>query len=410
MKSEVKIPSVGESITEVTISEWLKADGQHVEMNENLLIVETEKATVEVVAEVAGVLKIKTQSGQVAKVGQSVGSIDTSKTTSFSDKSGKSVKPAARDKSEKTVQTLPLESSSSESSQDSMKELSPAVRRMAEEENINIKDVRGSGRSGRVTKSDLINYISRQVTEEDPFIEKAAVSKNGSQRRVKMSTLRKSIAQHLVSAQRTAAILTTFNEVDMTQYFELKKVYGELFKERYGVRLGFLGLFAKACIEGFRGFPEINAFIEGDEFVYNDFFNFGIAVSTDAGLVVPVIRNVESLSLAEVEVKIKEVAIKARDRKLTIDEMKGGTFTISNGGVFGSLMSTPILNPPQSGILGLHKIEQRPIAVQGQVQIHPMMYIALSYDHRIVDGKGAVSFLQKVKESIEDPRRLVLEV
>lgn len=398
MAFEIKIPSVGESITEVTIAEWLKSDGEYVDKDENLLTVETEKATVEVVAEMAGVLKIKTPAGEVAQVGQSVGSIE------------KAVKPKgkkakAEQKSVKSEKKN-VDISSKNSEKNTSDKLSPSVRRIVKEESINVKDIKGTGRSGRVTKADVIHHMSGDV--KDAVVKK--IVKKGSQRRVKMSTLRKSIAKHLVSAQHTAAILTTFNEVDMTQYFELKKTYGESFKEKYGVRLGFLGLFAKACIEGFGDFPEINAFIEGDDFVYNDFYNFGIAVSTDAGLVVPVIKNVESLNLAEIELKIKEVAIKARDKKLTIDEMKDGTFTISNGGVFGSLMSTPILNPPQSGILGLHKIEDRPIAVQGQVEIRPMMYIALSYDHRIVDGKGAVSFLQRVKEGMEDPRRLLLEV
>lgn len=405
MAFEIKIPSVGESITEVTIAEWLKSDGEYVDKDENLLTVETEKATVEVVAEMAGVLKIKTPAGEVAQVGQSVGSIDATKSApSKSSTSKKTDKKVGSEKANKKIV-----SSSRESSIGSVEGLSPSVRRIVKEENVNIKDVKGTGRSGRVTKADVIHHMTGKVVGSEG-VKSVAASKKGGQRRVKMSTLRKSIAKHLVSAQHTAAILTTFNEVDMTQYFELKKTYGESFKERYGVKLGFLGLFAKACIEGFSDFPEINAFIEGDDFVYNDFYNFGIAVSTDAGLVVPVVKNVEALSVAEIELKIKEVAIKARDKKLTIDEMKDGTFTISNGGVFGSLMSTPILNPPQSGILGLHKIEDRPIAVEGRVEIRPMMYIALSYDHRIVDGKGAVSFLQRVKEGMEDPRRLLLEV
>ncbi len=403
MAFEIKIPSVGESITEVTIAEWLKSDGEYVDKNENLLTVETEKATVEVVAEMAGVLKIKTPAGEVAQVGQSVGSIE--KAVKPKGKKAKSEQKNEKKNVKSEKKNIDVSSKSSE--KETSDELSPSVRRIVKEENVNIKDVKGTGRSGRVTKADVINHMSAGMIKKD---NKVTVPKAGGQRRVKMSTLRKSIAKHLVSAQHTAAILTTFNEVDMTEYFELKKTYGESFKEKHGVRLGFLGLFAKACIEGFSEFPEINAFIEGDDFVYNDFYNFGIAVSTDAGLVVPVVKNVEALSVAEIELKIKEVAIKARDKKLTIDEMKDGTFTISNGGVFGSLMSTPILNPPQSGILGLHKIEDRPIAVEGQVEIRPMMYIALSYDHRIVDGKGAVSFLQKVKEGMEDPRRLLLEV
>lgn len=407
---DVKIPAVGESITEVTIAEWRKKDGDYVQANEVLILVETDKATVEVAAEKAGKLKIKTPAGQVVPVGTVVGEVDTNAQA-----------PAGATAAAAPTVAPQAKPTNGHAASSSSSDVMPAARRLAQEAGVDTSGVQGTGRGGRVLKEDVQRTLESKspapsatpaAAKSAPVVEpvrRGTGAEKGS-RVVPMTTIRKRIAQRLVEAQSTAAILTTFNEVDMSAYNRLKDQYGEKFKEKYGTRLGFMGLFAKAAVEALKAFPAINAFIDGDNIIYNDFYNFGIAVSTEQGLVVPVIRDVDELSVAGFELEVRRLALKARDGKLGIDDMRGGTFTITNGGVFGSLMSTPILNPPQSGILGLHKVEDRPVAVNGKVEIRPMMYVALSYDHRMVDGKESVSFLVKVKEGVEDPERLLLEI
>ncbi len=411
---DIKIPTVGESITEVTIAEWRKKDGDYVQQNDVLILVETDKATVEVAAEKAGLLKIKTPAGQVVPVGSVVGEVDTNASAPAS---AATAKPVSAPSPKPSAPPAALATKPAANGNGHGGDLMPAARRLATESKTDITQVEGTGRGGRILKEDVQRTIEGGVSPTKAPIKPAVdipprreIHTEKGTRVVPMTTIRKRIAARLVEAQGTAAILTTFNEVDMTAYNRLKDTYGEKFKEKYGTRLGFLSLFAKACVEGLKAFQGVNAFIDGDNIVYNDFYNFGIAVSTEQGLVVPVVRDVDELTLAEIELDIKRLAIKARDGKLGIDDMRGGTFTITNGGVFGSLMSTPILNPPQSGILGLHKVQDRPMAINGKVEIRPMMYIALSYDHRMVDGKEAVSFLVKVKECVEDPERVLVGI
>jgi 2-oxoglutarate dehydrogenase E2 component (dihydrolipoamide succinyltransferase) len=411
---DIKIPAVGESITEVTLAEWKKKDGDYVNANDVLIMVETDKATVEVVAEKAGLLKIKTAAGQVIPVGAVVGEIDTAATAPVG---GAKPAVAAATPPPPPVATA---AASPKASVANSENLMPSAKRLAEEKGVDLGGVQGSGKGGRVLKEDVqkamesrpagavaAGPISASNVVEMP---RSSMKSEKGSRIVPMTNLRKRIAQRLVEAKTNAAILTTFNEIDMSGYNRLRDAYGDKFKEKYGTRLGFMGLFAKACVEGLKQFPQVNAFIEGDNLIFNDFYNFGIAVSTEGGLVVPVVRDVDELTVAQIELEIRRLAIKARDGKLGIDDMRGGTFTISNGGVFGSLMSTPILNPPQSGILGLHKVEDRAVVIGGKVEVRPMMYVALSYDHRIVDGKESVSFLVRVKECMEDPERLLLEI
>lgn len=391
MAFKIKVPAVGESITEATIGEWQKNDGDYVERDEVLLTLETDKASVEVVAETSGLLKTKASSGDVVPIGDVIGEIDES---------------AAKPEGAPPKPTPQKESS---------EELSPAVRKLMAENNLEAKDVSATGPKGRITKEDVLNAIENKGSSkpaESSKPTKEPVKKAGGQEveRVAMTTLRKRIAERLVQAQQTAAILTTFNEIDMSQVMGLRKRYKEEFQKKHDVSLGFMGFFVKAVIEGLKAYPRVNAFIDGSDMVFHNYYNIGIAVGTEKGLVVPVLKNAEMMSIAEIESSIKAYAQKARDGKISLDDLSGGTFTISNGGVYGSLMSTPILNPPQSGILGMHKIEERPIAVNGEVVIRPMMYVALSYDHRIIDGSESVSFLVKVKECLEDPARMILEI
>jgi 2-oxoglutarate dehydrogenase E2 component (dihydrolipoamide succinyltransferase) len=420
---DIKIPTVGESITEATISEWFKKDGDFVEQNEVLLSLETDKASVEVVAEKSGLLKILTGANETVQIGAVVGSLDTdAKAPAASEK--QSEKPASSQPESQTAK--PAETSSAVASNSSDRKspmadhLSPATRRVVEERGLNSEDIKGTGPSGRITKNDAVTFTpaakaapststpaaSKPVAAQAPT---RAFSGRGS-RREKMTTIRKRIAERLVQAQQDAAILTTFNEVDMTAVMNLRSQYKDVFEKKHGVRLGFMGFFVKAVVAALKDFQAVNAFIEGDELIYNDFVNMGIAVGGPKGLVVPVIKDADLLSIAEIELEVKRYAEKAQSNKLTIGDLTGGTFTISNGGVYGSLMSTPILNPPQSGILGMHKIQDRPVAINGKVEIRPMMYLALSYDHRVIDGKQSVSFLVKIKDALEDPSRLVLEV
>ncbi len=401
MKVDIKVPAVGESITEATIAEWLKKDGDAVKKNDVLLSLETDKATVEVVAENDGKLSIITKAGTTIQIGSVVGSIDT-------EAKGNVAAAAPAVASPSVATPAPAANSSAAAS------LSPAVRRVVAENNLDPTSIQGTGKDGRITKFDAESATAKAPATPAPAIAPpkptAAVASSGGVRRVPMTTIRKRIAQRLLESQHNAATLTTFNEIDMTAVMSLREKYKDKFKEKHGVGLGFNGFFVKAAIEALKAIPEVNAFIEGDEIVYHDYYNIGIAVGTEKGLVVPSIKNAENLSLSGVELAIRNFATKARDGKISPTDLGGGTFTITNGGVYGSLMSTPILNPPQSAILGLHKIEDRAVVIDKKIEIRPMMYVALSYDHRIVDGKEAVTFLVKVKEAIEDPQRILLEV
>lgn len=414
MKVDIKVPAVGESITEATIAEWRKKDGDAVKKNEVLLSLETDKATVEIVAENDGKLAISAKAGTVVKIGATIGSIDTAAVGAQSAASpvAQAAAPAAAPNT-----TPPPFSGSPKANVNEV--LSPAVRRVIEERGLDPALIQGSGKDGRITKYDAESassapksapsFAATAVATAAPLVAPAPIAVGGS-RKVPMTTIRKRIAQRLVEAQHTAAILTTFNEVDMSAVMAAREKYKDRFKERFGVGLGFMGFFVKACIHALKQVPEVNAFIEGDDMIYHDYYNVGVAVGTEKGLIVPVIKNADQLSLAGIELAIRDFAGKARDGKISPADMSGGTFTISNGGTYGSLMSTPILNPPQSGILGMHKIEDRPVVVNKEIVVRPMMYLALSYDHRIVDGKGAVTFLVKVKEAIEDPQRILLEI
>lgn len=419
MKIDIKVPSVGESVTEATISEWSKKNGAAVKRDEVVLVLETDKASVEVVAEQDGVLSTIAKEGDVVKVGAVVGSLDTTATSTAAPTAAPAAptKPSAPPAAKATNGSA----KSGVSLIDPAQSLSPAVRRIVEEQKIDPKTVAGTGRGGRITKADVLEPMNlgqaaASVTSSPampaPRAPAPMIMREGKEdiERVPMTTIRRRIAQRLVEAQHTAAILTTFNEIDMSAVSALRNKYKDKFKEKYDISLGFMGFFVKAVVEALKAFPKVNGSIEGNDILYHHYHNIGIAVGTERGLVVPVLRHVDQMTLAEIELAIKAFAIKARDGKITVDDLSGGTFTISNGGVYGSLMSTPILNPPQSGILGMHKIEERPIAVGGQVVVRPMMYVALSYDHRIIDGGESVSFLVRVKDCIEDPSRILLEI
>ena len=420
---QIKVPAVGESITEGTIAQWTKKSGDFVKRDEVVLVLETDKASVEVVAETDGVLTTKAKAGDVVKVGSVVGEID--ETASAPASAGPAAaKPANGSGAGATANPNPAPAMAAGSSVSKSDTMSPAVRRVVAETGVNPESVSGTGRGGRLTKADVMGagatVASTPVAQKSvtpapapvSFLKTPATKGNLGEEIVRepMTTIRRRIAERLVEAQSTAAILTTFNEIDMSQVMALRAKYKEKFEKKYGIGLGFMGFFVRAVIEALRAFPRVNAFIDGNDVVYHNYYNIGVAVGTEKGLMVPVLKHAEHMSLAEIELAIKGFAQKARDGKISVDDLNGGTFTISNGGVYGSLMSTPILNPPQSGILGMHKIEERPIAVNGQVVIRPMMYVALSYDHRIIDGAESVSFLVRVKDCIEDPSRLLLEI
>lgn len=421
-KYDVKVPTVGESITEAVIGSWNKQNGEFVKRNDVLMQIETDKASVEVVAENDGVLTINAQAGETVKIGATVGSID-------GDAKGAPAPAPAAPKSEAPKAAAPASSPQAPAGASAANNthLSPAVQKIVTEKGIDPASVQGTGRDGRLTKGDVMNAgPSGQVHTSGPqppppssnkkeapapaAIVPRGPSKQGDEKRVPMTTIRKRIAERLVAAQHNAAILTTFNEVDMSKAMEMRAKYKDKFKEKYGTSLGFMGIFVKAAIEALKDWPAVNGRIEGTDLIYHNYYNIGVAVGTEKGLIVPVIKDADQLSVAGVELSIKNFALKARDGKIGVDDLSGGTFTISNGGVYGSLMSTPILNAPQSGILGMHKIEDRPVAINGKVEIRPMMYLALSYDHRIIDGKEAVSFLVRLKECVEDPERLILEI
>jgi 2-oxoglutarate dehydrogenase E2 component (dihydrolipoamide succinyltransferase) len=402
MTVEIKVPPLGESVSEATIANWCKSEGDYVEQDEMLVELETDKVTLEVNAPSAGVLKeVKSAEGDTVEVGAIIGSIDESAKKS---ESGSKKDDSKKDESsKKESKDSEKKSDSSSDSNKSSGVLSPAAQKIATENDLNLSS--GSGKDGRVTKGDALKAVSTGgVGGVSPAPE------GPREERVKMTKLRQKIAQRLKDSQNTAAILTTFNEVDMTNVMALRSKYKDDFLKKNDVKLGFMSFFAKAAIKALKDIPAVNAEIQGNEIVYKNHYDISIAVGTPQGLVVPVVRDADRLSFAGVEQEIVNLGKKARDGKLTMEDMTGGTFTISNGGVYGSLLSTPIINPPQTGILGLHKIQERPMAVNGEVKIRPMMYIALSYDHRIIDGGEAVTFLVKIKEAIEDPRRLLLDI
>lgn len=398
---EIKVPPLGESVSEGTIARWLKKEGQAVAVDEILVELETDKVTLEVTSPAAGMLsKIHHQEGTNVEVGQILGEVEIGAVAEAEEKVVvEELKEEIRE-----IKTIEAKVDKIEEKQfETAVQHGPAVRKMAEENKLNLSAVSPSGKDGRVTKGDVIGFMENPPAAPSRSVE-------AREERVKISRLRLKIAERLKQAQNTAAILTTFNEVDMSAVFEMRNRYKESFEKKHGVKLGFMSFFVKAAIQALKEIPEVNAEINGDEIIYKNYYDIGVAVSAPNGLVVPVVRDADSMNFAEVESEIGRLGLRARDGKLTIDEMTGGTFTVSNGGIFGSLMSTPILNSPQTGILGMHKIQERPVVVNGQIVIRPMMYIALSYDHRLIDGKEAVTFLVRIKESIENPERMLLDM
>ena len=385
----MKVPSPGESISEVEIAEWLVKDGDFVEKDQTIAEVDSDKATLDLPAEESGVITLKAEEGDAVAVGQVVCLIDTSA------KAPKIKKVNQEETPDKVIK--PVEEPKEIISENSFAKgtPSPAASKILSEKNIPISSVSGSGRAGRITKDDALKAL--------PKVDLKAIVKNRNIESKKLSMLRRKVAQRLVAVKNQTAMLTTFNEVNMTPIFELRKKYKEEFKEKHGVGLGFMSFFTKATVQALQEFPDVNSMIDGDQQIKYDFFDISIAVSGPKGLMVPVVRDAQELSFSGIENEIKRLAIRARDGEITVDEMTGGTFTITNGGVFGSMLSTPIINPPQSAILGMHNIVERPIAVNGKVEIHPIMYLALSYDHRIIDGKESVGFLVKIKEALENP-------
>ena len=389
MVLEMQIPSPGESISEVEIAEWLVADGEYVEKDQIIAEIDSDKATLELPAEQSGVITLKADEGDVVQVGQVVCHIDTSAKGSPKETSASKPVEIAEDKKELSQPVVDTKSDV----------LSPAARKIAEEKNIDINQITGSGKAGRITKQDVL-------------LGKPAMgnfnNSNRSESRNKLSMLRRKVAERLVTVKNETAMLTTFNEVDMSSIFELRKKYKEKFKEKHGVNLGFMSFFTLASVRALKEFPAVNSMIDGSEMISYSYCDISIAVSGPKGLMVPVIRSAEELKFKGVELEVKRLAERARDGQITVDEMTGGTFTISNGGVFGSMLSTPIINPPQSAILGMHNIVERPIAVNGKVEIRPVMYLALSYDHRIIDGRESVGFLVHIKEALENPAEILM--
>jgi 2-oxoglutarate dehydrogenase E2 component (dihydrolipoamide succinyltransferase) len=415
---DIKVPVIGESISEVTLSQWLKEDGAYVELDESICEFESDKATLELPAEVAGKLIHVASEDDDLEIGAIVARIDTSVSASGGD-APKAVAPEATPKAEEVQETAtPAESKETYATGHP----SPAAEKMLKENGLSANDITGTGKDGRITKEDVQNAVEAKKNAPAPKTEKPAPKKetpapvistasfSRNSRREKMSRMRRTIAARLVEAKNETAMLTTFNEVDLTNIMALRKQYQDRFVEKYGIKLGFMSLFTKACAMTLMEMPDVNAILDDNHLIYHDFADVSIAVSTPTGLVVPVIKNAESLKFHEIEYKIKEVATKARNNELSLEEMRGGTFTITNGGVFGSLQSTPIINRPQSAILGMHTIKKRPMEVNGEVKIRPMMYLALSYDHRVIDGSSAVSFLVKVIKRLEDPTAMLLDL
>ena len=421
MKHDILAPMVGESITEVSILKWTKPNGSQVKAGEMLLEIESDKATVEIVAEQSGLLNIVKNDGERVDVKSIIGSIDDAAQGTVAAADAKAPPPPPSTAQAASAAPPPPPGANapqasspppppSAPSPAQLDGLSPAVRKAVVENNVNPAQVSGTGKDGRVTKGDVMSFIASGAAQSAPT--QAAlpkVSDKPGDRRVPMPMIRKRIAERLVFAQHTAAILTTFNEVDMKPVQEIRAEHKEAFEKKYGQKLSFMSFFTRACTLALKQNPGVNAFIDGNDFVFHDYVDIGVAVGTERGLVVPVIRGADKMTFAEIEKAIGEVALKARNGKLSIADMSGGTFTISNGGTYGSLLSTPILNPPQSGILGMHKIMDRPIAINGKVEIRPMMYLALSYDHRVIDGKESVTFLVHVKDLLENPAKLGLE-
>jgi 2-oxoglutarate dehydrogenase E2 component (dihydrolipoamide succinyltransferase) len=410
MALEIKVPTLGESVTEATVGQWLKKEGDAVAADEPLVELETDKVTLEVPAPAAGRLeKISVKDGETVGVGALLGMLAEGE-------AGKAApRPEVKAEAKKGDGAKPALAASEPEKPKGEMPPSPAAGKMMAEKGLAPDEVSGSGKRGQILKGDVLEALARPAkapAETRPPAPRAPSPASDAEReeRVKMTRLRLTIARRLKEAQNTAAMLTTFNDVDMGAVMDLRKTYREVFEKKHGVRLGFMGFFVKACVQALKDIPAVNAEIDGEDLVYKNYYHIGVAVGTEKGLVVPVIRDAQDLSIAGVEKTINDFGKRARDGQLKIEEMQGGTFTITNGGVYGSLMSTPILNAPQSGILGMHRIEERPVARNGQVVIRPMMYLALSYDHRIVDGREAVTFLVRVKEAIEDPQRLVLDL
>ena len=435
MNEKILVPALGESITEATVAKWLKKEGESVKADEAIVELETDKVNLEVPSPIDGVLsQINSKDGETVEVGALLGSINQNGAQPSENKVVKKIEPINTEtkESESNVVNLEIEKKQPKIFEERTEEktsieeplvltkevkkeksvslninnemLSPAVRKIVVENKIDLEKVRGSGKEGRILKGDLIGMMG---TNQQPSERKI---KYGEEERIKMSRLRQTIAKRLKQAQENAALLTTFNEVDMTNIMEMRKENQEDFKSRYGIKLGFMSFFVKACVTALKIFPSVNAEIDGDEIIYKNYYNISFAVGTEKGLVVPVLRDADQLSFSDIEKNIKSISEKAKDGKITIEDLQGGTFTISNGGVYGSMLSTPILNLPQSGVLGMHNIVERPMVVDGEIKIRPIMYLALSYDHRIIDGKESVSFLKMVKENLENPKRLFLNI
>lgn len=406
MSSPILVPTLGESVTEATVAKWLKKSGDKVNEDEPLVELETDKVSVEVTSPSSGFLSLITiKEGETVEVGTKLGEIGDS--VAKTNQASHEVKREVRiQKMETLVENKKYDAESKvvQLNVEKKAEPSPSAKRIIAENNIDITNIHGTGRRGQILKSDLIGLMGLSPGVDKKFQDK------GPEERVKMSRLRATIAKRLKEAQNTAATLTTFNEVDMSMIMQMRKDNKDEFQKIYNVKLGFMSFFVKACVNALQTFPAVNAEIQGEELVYKNFYNIGVAVGTDKGLVVPVVRSANQMSFAEIEKEIVNLGGKAKEGQLTIDDLQGGTFTITNGGIYGSMLSTPILNPPQSGVLGMHNIVQRPVVIDGKIEIRPMMYLALSYDHRIIDGKEAVSFLVRVKEILEDPRRLFLDL
>lgn len=405
MAVEIVVPALGESVQEATVAKWLKKVGDSIAVDEPLVELETDKVTLEVNAKSAGVLKeIKVQTGSNVAVGAVLGSIGEGAGAAAAPKAAKSDAPAKTEPKAVQAAAKPV-------SNDSF--LSPAVRKLVDDKKVDTSNISGTGKDGRLTKGDVLEALNKAPAApaaKAPAVPSGPRTHADREERVRMTRLRQRVAERLKDAQNTAAMLTTFNEVDMTHVMALRTQYKDSFEKKHGTKLGFMSFFVKVAVQALKDFPAVNAEIDGTDIVYKNYYDIGVAVSAPTGLIVPVLREADAKGFAQIEKEIVDLGTRARDGKLALEELSGGTFTITNGGIFGSLMSTPILNPPQSGILGMHKIQERPIAVNGQVVIRPMMYLALSYDHRIVDGKEAVSFLVRIKDAIEDPQRLLLDV
>ena len=430
MSEKILVPVLGESITEATVSKWLKNEGENVDVDEPIVELETDKVNLEVPSPISGVLtKINSKDGTIVEVGATLGEVAENGSISNKVKEIEKIKPSieknnvikleeqkeenkeieifdeeVREEIEQKPLILTEEVKSKKQKPESNETLSPAVRKIVNENEIDIKSVKGSGKDGRILKGDLLSQMGVKPAPSERKI------KYGQEERIKMTRLRQTIAKRLKQAQDNAALLTTFNEVDMTKVIEMRKENQEDFQSRYGIKLGFMSFFVKASVVALKNFPALNAEIDGDTIIYKNYYNISFAVGTNKGLVVPVLKNADELSFADIEKNIKEISEKAKDGKLTIEDLQGGTFTISNGGVYGSMLSTPILNLPQSGVLGMHNIVDRPMVIENEIKIRPIMYLALSYDHRIIDGKDSVSFLKTIKENLEDPRRLFLDI